>query len=139
MQRDLLLLAYKLKGPDRLARVTDCNRALDMPDGEYLIGPLDGGEPIISRNGVGMMPDMKALGSSIRGMDYMVRTFLELTGRPLAEVVRMATLTPARIAGWDREIGSLEAGKRADIVVLTRDLEVQRVFRDGVELDLQPR
>jgi N-acetylglucosamine-6-phosphate deacetylase len=81
-----------------------------------------------------MMPDMKALGSSIRGMDYMVRTFLELTGRPLAEVIRMATLTPAKIAGWDREIGSLEPGKRADILLLSPDLQVQRVFRDGIEI-----
>jgi N-acetylglucosamine-6-phosphate deacetylase len=46
----------------------------------------------------------------------------------------MASLTPARIAGWDREIGSLEPGKRADIVILSRDLQVQRVFRDGVEI-----
>jgi N-acetylglucosamine-6-phosphate deacetylase len=134
LSHDLLKLALKIKGPDRLALVTDCSRALDMPDGEYLIGPLDGGEPIISRDGVGMMPDMKALGSSIRGMDHMVRTFLELTGRPLAEVVRMATLTPAHIAGWQNEIGSLEVGKRADIIVLTRDLQVQRVFRDGVQI-----
>jgi N-acetylglucosamine-6-phosphate deacetylase len=134
LSHDLLKLALKIKGPDRLALVTDCSRALDMPDGEYLIGPLDGGEPIIKRDGVGMMPDMKALGSSVEGMDHMIRTFLRLTGRPLFEVIRMATLTPARIAGWEREIGSLEIGKRADIVVLSRDLEVQRVFRDGVEL-----
>ena len=73
-------------------------------------------------------------GSSVDGMDHMVRTFLELTGRPLWEVIRMATLTPARIAGREREIGSLEVGKRADIVVLSRDLQVQRVFRDGVEI-----
>jgi N-acetylglucosamine-6-phosphate deacetylase len=134
LSHDLLKLALKIKGPDRLALVTDCSRALDMPDGEYLIGPLDGGEPIISRDGVGMMPDMKALGSSIRGMDYMVRTFLELTGRPVSEVIRMATLTPARIAGRQGEIGSLEVGKRADIVVLSNDLQVQKVFRDGVEI-----
>ncbi len=130
----MLLLALKIKGPDRLALVTDCNRALDMPDGNYVIGPRDGGEPMISRDGVGMMPDGKALASSIQGMDHMVRTFLELTGRPLWEVVRMATLTPARIAGWDTEIGSLSAGKRADLVVLDRDLRVQRVFLDGKEI-----
>src|SRR5205823_6981688 len=41
---ELLKLAYKIKGPDRLALVTDCNRALDMPDGEYIFGPRDGGE-----------------------------------------------------------------------------------------------
>lgn len=134
LSADLLLLAHKIKGPDRLALVTDCNRALDMPDGDYVIGPRDGGEPMISRDGVGMMPDGKALASSIQGMDHMIRTFLALTGRPLWEVVRMATLTPARIAGWESQIGSLTVGKRADIVVLDRNLRVQRVFRDGQEL-----
>ena len=48
-------------------------------------------------------------------------------GVPLPEVVRMATLTPARILGVDREIGSLEAGKRADLVVLDRELNVKQV------------
>ena len=75
LQRELLLLAYKIKGPDRLALVTDCNRALDMPDGEYLFGPLDGGEPIVRRDGVGIMPDGQALASGVMGMDHMVRTF----------------------------------------------------------------
>lgn len=91
----LLLLALKIKGPDRLALVTDCNRALDMPDGDYMIGPLDGGEPLIKRDGVGLMPDGTALASSVEGMDHMVRTFVRLTGRPLWEVIRMASLTPA--------------------------------------------
>jgi N-acetylglucosamine-6-phosphate deacetylase len=134
LSADLLLLALKIKGPDRLALVTDCNRALDMPDGTYMMGPLHGGEPMIRRDGVGMMPDGKGLASSTQGMDHMVRTFLAMTGRPLAEVIRMATLTPARIAGWESEIGSIAVGKRADLLVLSRDLEVQRVFRDGVEI-----
>src|SRR5204863_3330047 len=38
LQRELLLLALKVKGPQRLALATDCNRALDMPDGEYPLG-----------------------------------------------------------------------------------------------------
>ncbi len=133
LSTDLLQLALKIKGPDRLALVTDCNRALDMPEGEYMIGPLDGGEPLIHRDGVGLMPDGKALASSVRGMDHMIRTFLELTGRPLWEVVRMASLTPARIVGRDHDLGSLTPGKRADIVVLDKDLQVQRVFIDGKE------
>ncbi len=131
LQRELLLLAYKIKGPDRLALVTDCNRALDMPDGPYLFGPLDGGEPILRRDGVGVMPDGQALASGVVGMDACVRTFHRLTGVPLWEVVRMATLTPARIAGWDQEIGSIAAGKRADLVVLDQALEVRAVYRDG--------
>lgn len=134
LSADLLRLALKIKGPDRLALVTDCNRALDMPDGTYMMGPLEGGEPMIRRDGVGMMPDGKGLASSTQGMDHMVRTFLAMTGRPLAEVICMATLTPARIAGWESEIGSIAVGKRADLLVLGRDLAVRRVFRDGEEI-----
>lgn len=131
LQRELLLLAHRIKGPDRLALATDCNRALDMPDGEYLFGPLQGGEPILKRDGVGIMPDEKSLASSVVGMDHCVRTFHELTQVSLPEVVRMATLTPARIAGADHELGSIEAGKRADFLVLDQALNVQHVYLDG--------
>jgi N-acetylglucosamine-6-phosphate deacetylase len=127
----LLLLAYKVKGPDRLALVTDSNRALDMPDGKYTFGPLDGGEPILRGDGVGLMPDAKALASGVMGMDHCVRTFLSLTGAPLADVVRMASLTPARICGFDKEIGSIEVGKRADVVMLDAALQVRQVYVRG--------
>ncbi|HEY7328940.1 MAG TPA: N-acetylglucosamine-6-phosphate deacetylase [Gemmataceae bacterium] len=129
--RELLLLAHKIKGPDRLALVTDCNRALDMPDGEYLFGPLDGGEPIVRRDGVGVMLDGQALASGVMGMDHAVRTFQRLTGVPLVEVVRMASLTPARIAGFDHLVGSIAIGKRADLVVLSEELEIRQVFLSG--------
>jgi N-acetylglucosamine-6-phosphate deacetylase len=128
---ELLRLAYKVKGPDRLALVTDANRALDMPDGEYLFGPRDGGEPIIRTDGVGLMLDGKALASGVMGLDHAVRTFLGATGAPLVEVVRMASLTPARIAGCEQQRGSIAPGKRADLVVLDRDLQVRQVHVAG--------
>jgi N-acetylglucosamine-6-phosphate deacetylase len=130
----LLRLARKVKGPDRLALVTDCNRALDLPDGPYVFGPLDGGEPILRKDGVGVMPAGKALASGVVGMDECVRTFHRLTGAPLAETVRMASLTPARIAGFDRELGSLAPGKRADLLVLDRDLGVRQVYAGGTRI-----
>jgi N-acetylglucosamine-6-phosphate deacetylase len=136
LQRELLLLAHKIKGPDRLALVTDCNRALDMPDGPYLFGPLDGGEPILRQDGVGLMPDGKALASGVVGMDEGVRTFQRLTGVSLIEAVRMASLTPARIAGRDRDLGSIEVGKLADLVVLDRRLDVRQVYLAGQPLAL---
>jgi N-acetylglucosamine-6-phosphate deacetylase len=131
LQRELLLLAHKIKGPDRLALVTDCNRALDMPDGEYLFGPTDGGELIIRRDGVGVMPDGTALASGVMGLDHAVRTFHRLTGVPLPEVVRMASLTPARIIGREQQIGSIEPGKRADLLVLDGGLEVKQAYVAG--------
>ena len=134
LQRELLLLAHKIKGPDALALVTDCNRALDLPDGEYIFGPLDGGERILRRDGVGIMPDGKALASGVVGMDDCVRTFHRLTAVPLVEVFRMATLTPARIAGVDKDIGSITPGKRADLLVLDQALNVKQVYVGGERL-----
>jgi N-acetylglucosamine-6-phosphate deacetylase len=67
-------------------------------------------------------------------MDHMVRTFASLTGRPLWETVPMASLTPVRIAGHECDIGSLEIGKRAD--VLSKDLEVEQLYLGGRRLDL---
>jgi N-acetylglucosamine-6-phosphate deacetylase len=43
----------------------------------------------------------------------------------------MASLTPARIAGADADLGSIAVGKRADLLVLDRALNVQQVYLDG--------
>jgi N-acetylglucosamine-6-phosphate deacetylase len=130
----LLKLAYKVKGPDRLALVTDAMRALDMPDGEYIFGPLDGGEPVRKMDGVGVMLDGKALASGVMGMDHAVRTFREATNAPIHEVVRMASLTPARIAGVDLDVGSIAVDKKADLLVADRDLNIRAVYIDGREI-----
>ena len=124
-------LAYKIKGPDRLALVTDCSRALDMPDGPYMFGPLDGGEPFQKLDGVGLMPDRKSLASSVIGMDHCVRVLHQTAGVPLVEAVRMASLTPARILGAADSLGSLAAGKRADFVILDERLRAQSVYVAG--------
>jgi N-acetylglucosamine-6-phosphate deacetylase len=44
----------------------------------------------------------------------------------------MATLTPARIAGVEAELGSIELGKKADLVVTDRHLNVRAVYIDGL-------
>ncbi|HLU39388.1 MAG TPA: amidohydrolase family protein [Planctomycetota bacterium] len=57
-------------------------------------------------------------------------------GLPEEAAVRAITLTPAQLLGIAAETGSLEAGKRADVVVtsaplLRSDARVLRVLRDG--------
>ena len=134
LSAELLKLAYKVKGPDRLALVTDSMRAVDCPDGEYWFGPTGTGERIRRLGDVGVTLDGTGLASGVMGMDHCVRTFHRLTGAPLHEVVRMATLTPARILKADADIGSLEVGQRADFVVLGDTLQVERVYTGGVRV-----
>jgi N-acetylglucosamine-6-phosphate deacetylase len=128
---ELLRLAYKIKGPDRLALVTDSMRAVDLPDGEYWFGAEGSGERVRKMDGVGVTLEGTALASGVMGMDHGVRTMHHAAKLPLPEAVRMASLTPARILGVEAEIGSLEVGKRADLVVLDNELNVRQVYVGG--------
>jgi N-acetylglucosamine-6-phosphate deacetylase len=128
---ELLRLAYKAKGPDRLALVTDSMRAVDLPDGEYWFGAEGSGERVRKLDGVGVTVEGTALASGVMGMDHGVRTMHRTAGVPLPEAVRMASLTPARILGLHAEIGSLEVGKCADLVVLDAELNVKQVYVGG--------
>jgi N-acetylglucosamine-6-phosphate deacetylase len=127
---ELLEFAYRMKGPDRLCLVTDCNRALDMPPGDYIFGHQQSGTPFSSDGKVGRASG-GGLASAIVGMDHMVRQMHANTTAGLPAVVRMASLTPAERAGLQRKTGSLEAGKQADVLVLNRRLQIRRVFVGG--------
>lgn len=130
---ELLEFAYKMKGARRLLLVTDCNRALDLPPGKYRFGPEQDGSWFESDGKVGWAPN-GSLASSIVGMDHMVRHMVRSTSASLPEVVRMASLTPAERTGCARQTGSITAGKRADVVLLSKRLEVRRTYVGGVEV-----
>ena len=132
---ELLEFAYRMKGAGRLCLVTDANRAVDMPPGRYRFGPAATGTWFESDGYVGFVPG-KGLASAAVGMDTMVRHMRASTSAPLHDIIRMASLTPAERAGVSHDTGSIEVGKRADILVLTRDLVVARVFLAGQEYAL---
>ena len=130
---ELLEFAYRMLGPDRLCLVTDANRAMDMPPGQYRFGPEEDGVWFESDGKVGFV-SRDALASSVVGMDTMVRNMFRNTSASLPEAVRMGSLTPACRVGMDSQIGSLEAGKQADFLILDEDLEVCQVFIAGEAL-----
>ena len=130
---ELLDFAFRMKGPSRLLLVSDCNRALDLPPGKYRFGAADDGSWFRSDGAVGWAPN-GSLASSVVGMDHMVRHMAKHSSASLPDVIRMASLTPAERTGIARETGSLEKGKRADIILLSKKLEVRRTFVSGVEV-----
>ncbi len=119
---ELLAYAWRMKGAARLCLVTDSNRALDRPPGRYRFGNQHTGSWFESNGKVGFVPG--ALASSVVALDSMVRVMARHSGAPLPEVVRMASLTPAERTGIASETGSLEPGKRADVIALTARLQV---------------
>lgn len=129
---ELLNFAYRMKGSHRLCLVTDASRALDMPPGRYRFGDNADGAWFDHDGQVGRTLDGVSLASSTAGMDRMIRTMLKATDAPIHEVIRMASLTPAQRAGIENRCGSLEVGKRADVVILDKNCYARQVFIDGL-------
>lgn len=121
----ILRLVYKLKGVERTCLVTD---ALSFAANE---GRPVADARIIIEDGVGKLADHSSLAGSIATMDTLVQTMVQKADIPLADAVRMASETPARLLGVDDRKGSLQRGKDADILVLDRHQRVRAVWAAG--------
>ena len=127
---ELLKLAVKCKGFDRLAVVTDAQRGAGMPDGIYAFGSKNGTKSIV-KNGVATTPDNTGYASSTIQMNQAIRVMRDLADVPLVEAIKMASLVPARIIGVDDQLGSLEVGKIADLVLFNQTIDVHKVIING--------
>lgn len=126
----LLQQVYRFIGPDRTALVTDSMRGAGMPDGESVLGSRTNGLPVIIEDGVAKLPDRTAFAGSVATMERLVKNMVRLANASLPDAVKMATETPARIVGLtDR--GTLDIGKRADVVIFDEDFCVRRTVVAG--------
>ena len=123
---EMVGLAFRMIGPDRLHLVTDSIAAAGAPAGEYRLATRtvysDGGIP---RLGSG------AIAGSVLTMVEAFRNILAFTGCTVPEAARMASAGPARLVGEGRRKGRLVPGYDADVTVLAPDLSVEAVWRGG--------
>ena len=124
----LLKLIYKIKGPDRIALVTDSMRAAGMPEGEYSLGST---MKVIVEDGVAKLMDRSAFAGSVATADRLVRTMVQQADVPLAQAVRMMTATPARIIGVDARKGMIAPGMDADLVLFDQDINIEMTIVGG--------
>jgi N-acetylglucosamine-6-phosphate deacetylase len=124
----LMKLAYKCIGADRLCVVSDATSGAGMPEGaRFRMGDME----YEVHDGVGMLFDRTAFAGSTTLVNQMVAILTNAVGIPLVEAIQMATLTPARVIGFDDRKGSLEAGKDADLAVFEDDFTAWRTMIGG--------
>jgi N-acetylglucosamine-6-phosphate deacetylase len=121
----ILQLLLKVKGPERLTLISDAIAPAGMGDGEYSIW----GETISVNNGRTSNAAGTIAGSVITMLDAL-RMMLSL-GCSEIDVARMASTNPARLLRLDDECGSIEEGKRADLVALDADGNVRLTIVGG--------
>ena len=123
---EMVGLAFRMLGPDRVCLTTDAIAAAGVGAGEYRLATrtvyMDGGVP---RLGSG------AMAVSVLTMNEACRNIPAFTGCPFPEAVRMASTTPARLIGEGRRKRRLTPGYDADVTVLAPDLSVEAVWRGG--------
>lgn len=116
--------AYRMFG-DKLNLISDSLRCAGMPDGDYELG----GQPITVRDGKATLKNSDTLAGSAISLLDAVRNAVRF-GLPLEAAIYAAATAPALAAKLE-DVGSISIGKRADFLVLDKDLQIKAVFVDG--------
>lgn len=127
---EMVALAYRNK-KQQLVLITDSMEATDCADGEYSIA----GMPVTVKDGKAVTHDGAIAGSTLHLLDG-VKNLAAFANIPFEQALYCATAAPAKAMGLDAVIGSLECGKRADMLLLDEDFNVACVWCDGNEVQL---
>ena len=120
-------MAFRLF-PGRICLVSDSLRCCGMPDGRYTLG----GQEVFLEGRIARLADGTIAGSATNLYDCMLSAVA--FGIPQEEAVAAATILPAREIGAEGELGSIEAGKRADFVVCDAALRRQAAYINGIRV-----
>jgi N-acetylglucosamine-6-phosphate deacetylase len=126
----LLKLIMKIKGPSRIALITDAMRAAGLPPGPSMLGSRFHGLPVIVEDEVAKLPDRSSFAGSVATADRLVRTMIKQAGVSLIDAIMMMTSTPARIMRVHSK-GALKPGMDADVVVFDDDIRIDKTIVGG--------
>ncbi len=118
-------VAWKSKGAGGITLVTDCMQAMGMAPGRYILGD----HAVVVDETSARLEDGTLAGSILK-MDEAIRNMMAFSGCTLADVVRMASTTPAKLLGLERK-GTIAPGCDADLVVLSPENQVTHTLVDG--------
>ncbi|KOU18474.1 MULTISPECIES: N-acetylglucosamine-6-phosphate deacetylase [unclassified Streptomyces] len=122
-----LELAFHHAGAHRVALITDAMDAAGFGDGTYHLGPLE----VEVKHGVARLVEGGSIAGSTLTLDTAFKRSVTLDKLPVESVVQAISANPAKLIGLYDEIGSLEPGKYADLVVLDAAFDVKGVMRRG--------
>ncbi len=123
---DIVRLAYHCLGVDRTVLITDSMAGTGCPDGDYSIA----GMPVIVKNGQALTHDGTIAGSTLNLWDG-VKNLMAFADCSLADAIACATWNPARMVGLDGIVGSIESGKRADLLLVNETNELRQILYRG--------
>jgi N-acetylglucosamine-6-phosphate deacetylase len=125
----VLKLVHGAKPRRQVILVSDSVAPCGLAEGAYDFA----GKPVHLRGGRVTLPDGTLAGSAL-AMDRAVALTVKDVGLPLEEAVLLATGNPARLLGEERARGAVAPGRRADLVLLGRNLRVRATWLEGKQV-----
>ena len=121
--------AFRLLGKERILLISDSLRTAGMPDGEY---PFTG-QTVVKKGSRCTLKESGNLAGSVSNLMDCLRCAVLQMGIPLEDAVACASIQPARAIHVEDRYGSIEDGKRGNLVLLRRDgkLSLEKVIKDG--------
>jgi N-acetylglucosamine-6-phosphate deacetylase len=119
-------LVWRLVGSRRISLVSDAVAALGMPSGPFPLGE----ETVHAADGAVRLADGTLAGSTL-SLDQALRNLMGYCGCRLNQALPSLTTTPARLLGLDHQIGMIEPGRSADLVLLDGQHQVMKTFVEG--------
>jgi len=113
-------------GNQRVVLITDAIMCTGLPNGTY----RSIGESVFVNDSQPFLEDGTLAGGAAMFIQC-VRNMHQMVGVSLQDAVRMASLNPAMVIGFQDQIGSLRSGKRADLVLLDQDFNIKMVMVEG--------
>jgi N-acetylglucosamine-6-phosphate deacetylase len=127
---ELIRLAVKAKGMDKICVVTDAMRGAGMPEGIYTFGSMRGQEAVVKAK-MAVVKEGTGLASSVFKMNEMFCHMYNNLGYSYTELASMFSYNPACVLSVQEKIGSIEQGKMASFTILNRDHEVEATIVEG--------
>ncbi|WP_286151846.1 N-acetylglucosamine-6-phosphate deacetylase [Sporofaciens musculi] len=121
---------FKMLGAHRIVLISDSMRATGMPEGQYTLGGLD----VNVADGRATLVSNGALAGSATNLMECMKTVVQKMGISLETAVACATMNPAKCLGIYDAYGSLTPGKKGNVVLLDKELNLKAVVKDGVRI-----
>ncbi|TCO76904.1 N-acetylglucosamine-6-phosphate deacetylase [Marinisporobacter balticus] len=111
---------------ERIILITDSMMAGCMKCGKYSLG---GQNVIVDAHSARL--ENGTLAGSILKLNEAIRNIRDNTTYKLNEIINMASLNQARAIGIDDQLGSIEKGKKSDLVIFDQDINILSTIIDG--------
>ena len=118
---------FAIAAEGNVVLVTDAMAAAGMPDGQYRLGALD----VTVAEGVATLSGGTSIAGGTAHLLDVVRFAVTEADIDLVRAVRAASSVPATVLGLQERIGSLAAGRRADVLLVDAQLAPVTVLRGG--------